>query len=262
MDLLNEKFHDVVSIEDVSRMPPSLHKTTKRNVNSNKVKNPDESDRVNSSSNKTSSTSSAFKLGKSRNSESMAIQFNLAYMLQTVHRLTFDSFYFLKINSEADDLELCFLSGERSTVASNKFFNKLNQQAFVEKSPANQQYSLKFVIPENDLLELFKHHNLDLGKYVEADEWYNEESIRRRMQQEQHSRIVVAKNGVWREWDNRYFFVSNKKCRVIFLSKQVSYINEYLLLFNSDLYNNSQYTSCFYHETSTETLYTTVKDNF
>lgn len=71
-----------------------------------------------------------------------------------------------------------------------------------------------------------------------------------------------------RQRDSRFFFISSHRCPVIFLSSilMVDQIDNYLLLFDSKLYDNQSNTDggvttsndCFYYEKSTESFYATV----
>lgn len=122
-------------------------------------------------------------------------------------------------------------------------------------------YCFHIILKKLPQKELFKSHYLNLTSYMISDTGA--------MPVDTH-RLIVQKNDVRRERDNRYFFVgkNNKKCRVIFLYKYLSYQNEYFLLFNSDLYAQEHHSTiandsttmmpCFYRERSTETFYTTV----
>ena len=72
------------------------------------------------------------------------------------------------------------------------------------------------------------------------------------------------------ELNYRYFFVSNKKCRVVYLNNEVTrYPNQLLLIFNSNLYSNmfergvtaatsEEPVKCFYLDKASQTLYFTV----
>lgn len=91
---------------------------------------------------------------------------------------------------------------------------------------------------------------LDLPRFLDVEQSETSEQTN-----DGHSRLILGNNGVRRERDSRFFFISNKKCPVVFLNQEVSYSDTYLLLFNSDLYPSP----CFYYENSTETLYATVR---
>ena len=71
------------------------------------------------------------------------------------------------------------------------------------------------------------------------------------------------------ELNYRFFFVTNKKCRVVYLNNEVTrYPNQLLLIFNSNLYDNmferdasnsdGLPAKCFYLDKASQTLYLTV----
>ena len=81
------------------------------------------------------------------------------------------------------------------------------------------------------------------------------------------TRLILAQNGLIRQRDSRFFFISSHRCPVIFLNSilMVDQIDNYLLLFDSKLYDNQSNTDgvttsneCFYYEKSTESFYATV----
>ncbi|CAF0923968.1 unnamed protein product [Brachionus calyciflorus] len=160
------------------------------------------------------------------------------------------SFNFIKIIPNAREVELRFSSdNSKSDQAANKFYNRLNQQIFLDKheivlknsgnfGSQSSNYSLKFVLLESDLKEYFTEKNLDLSAYLKRE---------------------MYEHPINNNIDSEYFAITNKECRAIVLDSQII-LDGYLLLFNSNLYKfnaNSYDSNCFYFDKSTNMYYLT-----
>lgn len=157
--------------------------------------------------------------------------------------------------------------------APEKFFNILQKRLFYEvdkqvdqsrtrKTDINHKdYSLKLTVYESDVDEYFQNRYLNLGYFLKEDQTDSTSSHKNRKQ-------FITK----RQFDlpYRYFFVTFRHCRAIYLNNEITQSHEQLLaLYNSNLYDklttstNLKLTDeCYYFDKSTRTFYLTVSTFF
>lgn len=110
---------------------------------------------------------------------------------------------------------------------------------------SEKDYSIKFAILESVVKEYFHSNGIDLRAYLGYNRIKYEDDF------DLHSQQI---------YESEFFWISDKKCRVIIIDSEIFPRYPYLLFFNSNLYVND--SNCYYFDQATKIYHMVVSKYF